>query len=424
MSKAVAQPKVEINGEIFKLTRFQSICRHILFKVLNKLTGCQLTFIEKNQVIAVCGNGKADELNASIHVLNPQMYSRFLLGGSIGAGESYIDKDWESDDVTSVVRAFARNLALLDSIEQKFSFVTKPFDLIKHWRRHNSVDQAKQNILAHYDLGNDLYSRFLDHNMQYSSAIYAKSDDTLAQAQDNKLKTICEKLQLSETDHLLEIGTGWGGLAIYAAKHYGCKVTTTTISDAQHAWATEQVEKENLTDKITLLKKDYRELEGQYDKLVSIEMIEAVGKRYLTSFFEQCQRRLKPEGLMVLQAITIRDQRYQSYQRGVDFIQKHIFPGGFLPSLTVLLENFTNNTQMQVMDVHDIGLDYAKTLNHWKENVQQKQSELTQLGYDEQFFRLWYYYLQYCEGGFLERATSTVQVVARGAEHKSTIVRG
>lgn len=423
MSKAMSESKVEINTEAFQLTRFQAMCRRLLFKILAKLQGCQLTFIEGSQVAAVCGQGADDQIRASVHVLNPRMYPRFLLSGSVGAGESYIDKDWESDDVTAVVRAFARNLALLDGIEQKFAFLTKPFNMLTHWRRQNSVKQAKQNILAHYDLGNELYKRFLDKNMQYSSAIYTSSSDTLAQAQENKLRAICEKLQLSADDHLLEIGTGWGGLAIYAAKHYGCKVTTTTISEAQFDWATRRVQEEKLTSQITLLKKDYRELEGRYDKLVSIEMIEAVGKQYLTSFFELCQRRLKPEGLMVLQAITIRDQRYQSYQRGVDFIQKHIFPGGFLPSLTTLLENFTHHTQLQVMDVHDIGLDYARTLNDWYANVQKSHDELSKLGFDERFFRLWNYYLQYCEGGFLERATSTVQVIARGEKHTASIAR-
>lgn len=424
MPKAVAQTKVALSTEPLQLTRTQAMCRHILFKVLGRLTGCQLTFIEKNQVAAICGDGKKNQLHATIHVMKPQMYARFLFAGSIGAGESYIEKEWESEDVTAVIRVFARNLALLDGIEKKFSFLTKPFDMVSHWRRHNSVEQAKQNILAHYDLGNALYERFLDPHMQYSSAVYSNPTDSLSAAQENKLRTLCEKLQLSANDHLLEIGTGWGGLAIYAAKNYGCRVTTTTISDAQFEWATRKVKEAQLAEKITLLKKDYRELDGSYDKLVSIEMIEAVGKRYLTSFFEQCQARLKPNGIMVLQSITIRDQRYQSYQRGVDFIQKHIFPGGFLPSLTVLLEHFTDNTAMQVMDVHDIGLDYACTLNHWRQNVQQAQSELQELGYDERFFRLWNYYLQYCEGGFLERATSTVQVVARGCEHKGSLSRG
>lgn len=424
MPKVVAQSKLEENTSTLTFTRFQSLCRQLLFRVLDKMTGCQLTFIEENQVVACCGQAQHhDALHATIHVLHPRMYSRFLFSGSIGAGESYIDKDWESEDVTTVIRAFARNLALLDQLEQKFAFLVKPLNLLTHWRRQNSVQQAKQNILAHYDLGNDLYLRFLDKRMQYSSAIYANPQDSLETAQENKLKTICEKLQLSADDHLLEIGTGWGGLAIYAAKNYGCKVTTTTISNAQYVWAKQQVANENLEDKITLLKKDYRELDGQYDKLVSIEMIEAVGKKYLTSFFEQCQQRLKPNGIMVLQAITIRDQRYQSYQNGVDFIQKHIFPGGFLPSLTSLIEHFTSNTMMQVIDVQDIGLDYAQTLVHWRENVKNAQAELAEFGFDERFFRLWNYYLQYCEGGFLERATSTVQVVARGGEHKANIRR-
>ena len=259
--------------------------------------------------------------------------------------------------------------------------------------------------------------------MMYSSAIYPSPQATLAEAQENKLRSICDKLQLTPNDHMVEIGTGWGGLAIYAAKNYGCKVTTTTISDEQYAYAQEWVAKEGLEDKITLLKKDYRLLEGKFDKLVSIEMIEAVGKAYLANFFEKCSSLLKPNGLMLLQAITIDDRRYDSYSNSVDFIQKHIFPGGFLPSQFAINQFLKKNTDMNIRDLHDIGLDYAKTLNHWHVAFDNNKEALEKDGYDERFARMWQYYLNYCEGGFLERAISTVQLVVSKPHYRAELDR-
>ncbi len=233
--------------------------------------------------------------------------------------------------MTQVVRVIAKNLAVLERLEAKMSWLSVLKDKWLHRARRNSKDSAKQNILAHYDLGNDFYRTFLDQNMLYSAAIYDSEHQELFQAQINKMDRLCRKLNLSESDHLLEIGTGWGGaLAIHAAKYYGCKVTTTTISDAQHQWAKERIEQEGLSDRVTLLLSDYRELTGQYDKIVSVEMIEAVGKEFLTTYIKKCQSLLKPEGLFAIQAITMNDQRYDSYSKGgVDFIQKYIFPGAF-----------------------------------------------------------------------------------------------
>jgi len=282
-----------------------------------------------------------------------------------------------------------------------------------HWQNRNTQSGSKRNILAHYDLGNELYTRFLDPQMQYSSAIYPSETTTLEYAQLYKLKTICERLKLTKDDHLLEIGTGWGGLAIYAAQHFGCKVTTTTISDAQYSYAEERVKALGLESQVTLLKQDYRELTGTYDKVVSIEMIEAVGYEFLPSFFKQCNDRLKEGGKLLIQSITIADQRFEHYRRNVDFIQRYIFPGGFLPSINELSKQMTSNTVLVIEGLHDIGLDYAKTLAHWRDNFLASWSELPQFGYDEEFKRLWLYYLAYCEGAFLERSTSTVHLVAR-----------
>ena len=397
-------------------------CRKIFLQCLKQLPYGSLTIQECGDTIAQFGNDN-DKLRANVNIKDVRAYRSLLLGGSVGAGEAYMDNLWDSHDVTAVVQIFARNLPVLDEWENKFKWLTMPINKLQHFTRRNTKDQAKRNIEAHYDLGNKLYTRFLDPTMMYSSAIYPDPNATLNEAQNYKLKSICDKLQLNENDHLIEIGTGWGGLAVYAAKHYGCKVTTTTISEEQHAWAAEWIAKENLQHKVTLLKKDYRLLEGKYDKLVSIEMIEAVGKQFLGNFFEKCASLLKDDGLMLLQSITIDDRRYDSYSNSVDFIQKYIFPGGFLPSQYQLNAHLKKHTNMMIRDLHDIGIDYAKTLNHWYEAFISAKDELMKDGYDERFMRMWTYYLKYCEGGFLERTISTVQLVISKPHYRDDLAR-
>jgi cyclopropane-fatty-acyl-phospholipid synthase len=398
------------------------VCRNLFLQCLKQLPfGC-LIIQECGDEIARFGDDN-DELRATVNIKDMSAYRRLLLGGSVGAGEAFMDDLWDSNDVTSVVRIFARNLPTLDKWESKFKWLSMPINKLQHFARRNTRDQAKKNIEAHYDLGNKLYTRFLDDTMMYSSAIYPDANSSLNAAQHYKLKTICDKLQLKESDHLIEIGTGWGGLAVYAAKHYGCKVTTTTISEEQHAWAQEWIAREGLSDRVTLLKKDYRLLEGKYDKLVSIEMIEAVGKQFLGNFFEKCSSLLKDNGLMLLQSITIDDRRYDSYSNSVDFIQKYIFPGGFLPSQYQLNAHLKKHTDMMIRDLHDIGIDYAMTLNHWYEAFISAKDELLKDGYDERFMRMWTYYLKYCEGGFLERTISTVQLVVSKPQFRATLAR-
>jgi cyclopropane-fatty-acyl-phospholipid synthase len=384
--------------------------RNLFVKALQNMPEGHLTLTENGRLVAQCGDPNQD-LHAEVNIIDTKAYKRLLLGGSVASGETFTEGLWTSPNLTNVIRIFARNLSTLDEWENKFKWVTMPVMKVQHFLRRNSREQAKKNISAHYDLGNKLYTKFLDNSMMYSSAIYPDVNASLAEAQQNKLRSICDKLKLSDTDHLIEIGTGWGGLAVYAAKHYGCKVTTTTISDEQYAYAQDWVKKEGLEDKITLLKKDYRLLEGKFDKLVSVEMIEAVGKAYLPNFFQKCSSLLKPNGLMVLQAITIDDRRYDSYSNSVDFIQKHIFPGGFLPSQFAINTNLKKHTDMNIRDLHDIGLDYAKTLHDWHVAFDNNKEALAADGYDERFARMWQYYLNYCEGGFLERAISTVQLV-------------
>lgn len=351
------------------------------------------------------------ELRAEIRVSDPAVWGLVAGNGSIGAGEAYIHGYWSTPDLTAVIRIFVANLDVLDAMEGGLARLGRPLIQGLHWLNRNTRQGSRRNIAAHYDLGNDLFEQFLDPTMMYSAAMFRREDDSLEQAQLNKLERICQKLALQPSDHLLEIGTGWGSMALYAATHYGCRVTTTTLSREQYAYTERRIRELGLEGRVTLLLEDYRDLEGQYDKLVSIEMIEAVGHRYLPTYFEQCARLLKPEGLMLLQAITIRDQRYEQACRSVDFIQRYIFPGGALPSMQKMLDVVTRHTDFNLHHMEDFGLHYARTLRLWHENLRQARQRLEQLGYDDYFYRLWEFYLCYCEGGFLERTIGTAQLL-------------
>ncbi|WP_395502820.1 class I SAM-dependent methyltransferase [Ectopseudomonas mendocina] len=351
------------------------------------------------------------ELRAEIRVSDPAVWGLVAGNGSIGAGEAYIHGYWSTPDLTAVIRIFVANLDVLDAMEGGLARLGRPLIQGLHWLNRNTRQGSRRNIAAHYDLGNDLFEQFLDSTMMYSAAMFRNEDDSLEQAQLNKLERICQKLALQPSDHLLEIGTGWGSMALYAASHYGCRVTTTTLSREQHAYTERRIHEMGLQDRVTLLLEDYRDLKGQYDKLVSIEMIEAVGHRYLPTYFEQCARLLKPDGLMLLQAITIRDQRYEQACSSVDFIQRYIFPGGALPSVQKMLDVVTRHTDFNLHHMEDFGLHYARTLRLWHENLRQARQRLEQLGYDDYFYRLWEFYLCYCEGGFLERTIGTAQLL-------------
>ncbi|MGS2720920.1 class I SAM-dependent methyltransferase [Paraglaciecola aestuariivivens] len=388
----------------------EKLCKSFMLKVFASLPSGYLVVKEKGSLVSTFGHASSD-LHADIDIQCLSVYKKLLVGGSVASGETYAQGLWTTNNLTNLIRIFARNLAVLDKWEAKMKWLSLPLLKLKHLANKNTTKGAAKNIAAHYDLGNNLYRHFLDSSMLYSSAIYPQNTSSLAEAQAHKLKCICDKLQLSQQDHLLEIGTGWGALAIFAAKHYGCKVTTTTISTEQYEFTQALIIEQGLQDKITLLKKDYRLLEGQYDKLVSIEMIEAVGKEFLPTFFSTCSSLLKPTGLMLLQAITISDQRLENYSNSVDFIQKHIFPGGFLPSQLLINQHLKQYTDLMLRDLHDIGLDYAKTLEDWQHNFNQHKTELAELGYDQNFRNLWNYYFSYCAGGFLERTISTVQLV-------------
>jgi len=353
------------------------------------------------------------DLHATLEVLHPQTFADAAFGGTVGGGEAYIRGLWRTDDLTALVRMFVANREAMESFEGAAAYVRDPVRRVLHWFNRNSVDGSRRNIAAHYDLGNDLFALFLDQTMMYSCAVFEREDASLHEAQLAKLDRICRRLRLSPGDHLLEIGTGWGGLALHAAQNYGCRVTTTTISREQHAWARQKFAAAGLlqSGQVTLLLEDYRNLTGTYDKLVSVEMIEAVGARYLDTYTAKCSSLLKPDGAMLLQAITIQDQVYEQALQSVDFIQRFIFPGSFIPSITAIADSLRRATDMKVYHLEDIGPHYATTLRKWRENFFARLAEVRQLGYPDSFIRMWDFYLCYCEGGFLERQIGDVQML-------------
>ncbi len=361
-------------------------------------------------------------LTAQLRVHHPRFYSDVAFGGSVGAGEAYIQGYWSCDELTDLSRIMLRNRDVLEQVDSGLAWLTRPLQKLFHFLNKNSVDGSRRNIAAHYDLGNDFYQLWLDKSMMYSSAWFESQDTPLEEASFAKLDRICRKLDLTEGDSVIEIGTGWGGFAIHAAKHYGCQVTTTTISQQQYDYAQQAVRAAGLEDRVTLLFSDYRDLEGTYDKAVSIEMIEAVGHEFHDIFFKKCCSLLKPDGRMLLQAITIADQRYQQYKVGVDFIKRYIFPGGCLTSVTDMTTTMTEHTDMRLIHLEDIGPHYATTLRHWRERFSAKLSQVRELGYSSEFIRMWNYYLCYCESAFAERATGTVQMLVMRPDARVTNV--
>jgi cyclopropane-fatty-acyl-phospholipid synthase len=353
------------------------------------------------------------DLRVTLEVLHPQTFADAAFGGTVGGGEAYIRGLWRTNDLTALVRLFVINRAAMESVEGAAAVAAEPLRRVLHWLNRNSAAGSRRNIAAHYDLGNDLFALFLDETMAYSCAVFEREDATLHEAQVAKFERICRKLRLGPNDHLVEIGTGWGGLALHAARRYGCKVTTTTISREQHDWARQKLEEAGLlqTGQVTLLLEDYRDLAGRYDKLVSVEMIEAVGHQYLDTYTAKCSSLLKPEGAMLLQSITIQDQIYEQALKSVDFIQRFIFPGSFIPSVAAITDSIRRATDMKLFHLEDIGPHYATTLLRWRENFMDRLPEVRALGYPEAFIRMWEFYLCYCEGGFRERQIGDVHML-------------
>lgn len=386
------------------------LARTIMLKVLAKLQIGSLTFKENGETLVFGSTEDPAAPHAEVHVHDSDLYRRVLTGGSIAAGETFIEGLWSSPDLTAVTRAFSANLSMLEAMSDRQNVIARLALKMSHWARRNTTARSRENISAHYDLGNDFFSLFLDPSMMYSSAVFPTPDSDLASAAEHKLHLICEDLELKPEDHLIEIGTGWGGMAIYAAEHYGCRVTTTTISREQFDYTVEAVTARKLQDRITVLFDDYRDLTGQFDKLVSIEMIEAVGHQFYDTYFSTVSHLLKPHGKAVIQAITMTEQRYEQARDSVDFIKRYIFPGGCLPSLTVISDALSRMTDMQMSNLRDITQDYANTLSAWHEGFLNKLDTVQTMGFDERFIRMWRYYLSYCEGGFRERIIGTYQI--------------
>ncbi|OOG46812.1 cyclopropane-fatty-acyl-phospholipid synthase family protein [Rhodanobacter sp. C01] len=351
------------------------------------------------------------DLTAHIEVLDPAFYRAVAANGSVGAGESYMDGQWRCTNLVALIQLLVRNRDLLDGMETGLARLGGMAMRAWHALQRNTRTGSRRNIAAHYDLGNDFFELFLSPDLMYSSAIWAGADDTLEAASARKLERICRKLDLQPTDRVVEIGTGWGGFALYAAQHYGCHVTTTTISREQHALASERITAAGISDRVTLLLKDYRDLSGQYDKLVSIEMVEAIGAPYLDTYFGQLGQLLKPDGLALLQAITIEDHRYAQALKSVDFIKRHVFPGSFIPSISTLLAAKTRSSDLALVQLEDFGESYARTLHAWRERFMARLSQVHAQGFDEHFIRMWEFYLAYCEGGFRERSIGVAHLL-------------
>ena len=389
----------------------QRLAKAMVIKQFSKLTKGQLLVNESGNSYIFGSKDNDFPVSATINVLSNEMYSVIAAKGLNGAAEAYVKGLWSSDDLTELIRIFVRNREAANQIEGGVAKLATGLFYLQHSLRRNNHKGSLRNITAHYDLGNDLFDNFLDKTKMYSCAIFEKENSSLEQASINKLQRICKKLELSSNDHVLEIGTGWGGFAIYAAKTFGCKVTTTTISKKQYEYTLEKVKTLGLQDKISVLKKDYRDLTGKFNKLVSIEMIEAVGHHYYHDFFKKCNQLLSPKGIMLLQSIIITDYLYEEAKQFSDFIKTYIFPGSCIPSISKLCESSAKATDMRLFHLEDITPHYAKTLNHWRHNFSNNRQKIQDLGFSEEFIRLWNFYFCYCEGGFIERQIGAVQMI-------------
>jgi cyclopropane-fatty-acyl-phospholipid synthase len=350
-------------------------------------------------------------LAATVRVHDARFWAEVAFGGSVGAGEAYMLGYWDADDLTAAMRILLQNGEVLDSLETGLARLAAPLRKLAHWAARNTRRGSRRNIAAHYDLGNEFFALFLDPTLMYSSAVFERPDMTLEEASRAKLERICRRLDLAPGDRVLEIGTGWGGFALHAAGRYGCHVTTTTISEAQYRLARERVAAAELDDLIEVRREDYRDLAGRYDKLVSIEMVEAVGHEYLDAYFAKCSALLEDHGMMLLQAITIQDQRYDAARRSVDFIRRHIFPGSCIPSVASICGALARASDLKLFHLDDIGPHYAITLARWRDNLARNAAAARALGLTEAFLRKWEFYFRYCEAGFAERTLGDVQAL-------------
>ena len=386
------------------------VARKIIFSHFNRIKEGEITVIENSAHITFGEITANFPVKATIEVQNPRMYLDIVAKGLNGSADAFIKGWWTCDNLTNLVRIFTRNRDAANQFESGIANLAIWIMKLSHSCRRNNLKESLRNIHAHYDLGNDFFSTFLDDTRMYSCAIFSKPESSLHEASITKIDRICKKLNLSPADHLLEIGTGWGGFALHAAKHYGCRVTSTTISKEQFVFTENLIKENGLQDKVTILKKDFRQLDGQFDKLVSIEMIEAVGYKLYKTFFQKCSQLLKPEGLLVIQAITITDNLFEESKDFIDFIKQYIFPGSCIPSITALCTAATSS-DIKLFHLEDITPHYARTLKEWRINFLKNNKQVKDLGFTNAFIRMWLFYLCYCEGGFIERQIGNVQMV-------------
>ncbi len=389
---------------------WQNFCKKLILERLARIQRGRLNLTLPEGTHCTYGDPATGRV-ALLEIHDPAFFSRVVLGADVGLGEAYVDGLWDSPDIPGLFSLLIHNRDHLAEGNFLVTAFTRGMDRIRHLLRDNSIRGSRRNIHEHYDLGNDFYQLFLDPTMSYSCGIYQSPDDSLEQTQKNKQQAFIDKLRIGPNDHVLEIGCGWGGFAVEAVRQTGCRVTGITISEAQRTWALERVKREGLTDRIDIQLIDYRKIAGRFDHIVSIEMLEAVGHRWLPAFFQRCDSLLKPGGLMGLQTITIPDEKYDDHRRGTDWIRKHIFPGGHLPSLGAIRDAITGHTTLAIQDMQEIGLHYAGTLREWRERFLAQLPAVELLGLDQTFQRKWLYYLASCEGGFTTQATGNLQIV-------------
>ena len=413
------QQREEIKEEV-KLASASKIYKNLFKFATKSMKNGSMRFLEPGNNNYVLGDPNSPHEgyhNALVQINRPnEFYKKAVLFGDVGFSEAYMDGDWDTDNITNVLSWFLLNVDSGPSTSGSKEF--KPhiklmnfFNRMYHLYRSNTVEGSKRNIVEHYDLGNEFYKLFLDKTMTYSSAYFQKDEISLEEAQVAKYEALCKHLYLKKEHHLLEIGSGWGGFSLHVAKKYGCRITTITISDEQFAYAKELFKREGVDHLVEIKMLDYRKLEGKYDRIVSIEMLEAVGDKYLDTYFEKCQSVLKPDGLLALQVITSPDSRYEEFKTGIDFIQKHIFPGSLLPSIGRINTAINRTGEMHLYHMHDMGSSYVKTLHSWLEMFDKNIAQVRALGFGEKFIRTWRYYLSYCEAAFKMRNISVVQLV-------------
>jgi len=407
----IFMPYKASDPECLRETFIDRLSRRLFFALMKDFKIGKLTLVEKDQQYQFGESSKGVSLEATIHVHHPRFYTSTVFGGSIGSAEAYMAGLWSTSHLTNVIRLVILNQKMMEKMDKGWSWLSDPVHNLYHYFRRNTLKGSKENIVAHYDLGNDFYRLFLDETLTYSCGIFEHENSTLEAASIAKYDRICRKLQLHPEDHVMEIGGGWGGFSIHAAKNYGCRVTTTTISDEQYALAEKCISESGLSHRIRLLRKDYRHLGGKFDKLVSIEMIEAVGHQYLNTFFEICSRLLKANGMMLLQAITIIDQMYDYHKRSVDFSKRYIFPGSCIPSIRAIMSSIARKTDLKLFHLEDITPHYVRTLAEWRKRFFDRIDDVREMGFSDTFIRMWEYYLCYCEGGFAERYLGDVQML-------------